>query len=344
MMHISTRQASQMCHRLGTALRAGVDMRAALARESGLGSPAFGRQMGRVADHVARGATLAEALRERGTYFPPLLCELVDVGETTGNLDAVLLHLAEHYQHLLRMRRAFLLGILWPAVQLVLALGAIGLLILLLGALGTSSAVFGLAGVSGLAIYGLVVFGVFALVVLIVCGLLRGWFGPWPNALLMRTPVVGTTLQTMALARLSWTLSLTLNAGIDAHRAVRMALASTQSRYYTQHIDAADAVIARRGQFHEALRATGAFREEFLTAVENAEISGTETESLAHLSRDYQQRAEAATMALSVAASVAIWILIGALLVFMIFYLFFNLYMKPQRELLEILSPGRTRI
>ena len=66
------------------------------------------------------------------------------------------------------------------------------------------------------------------------------------------------TLQTMALARLSWTLSLALNAGIDANRAVRMALASTQNRYYTQHIDKADAVIMRHGQFHEALRATGA--------------------------------------------------------------------------------------
>ena len=62
----------------------------------------------------------------------------------------------------------------------------------------------------------------------------------------MRTPVVGTTLQTMALARLSWTLSLALNAGIDASRAIRMALDSTQNRYYTQHIDKAEAVIMRR--------------------------------------------------------------------------------------------------
>ncbi len=72
----------------------------------------------------------------------------------------------------------------------------------------------------------------------------------------MRVPVVGTTLQTMALARLSWTLSLALNAGIDARRAIRMALQSTQNRYYTQHIDKAEAVIVRGGQFHEALRRT----------------------------------------------------------------------------------------
>jgi type II secretory pathway component PulF len=147
----------------------------------------------------------------------------------------------------------------------------------------------------------------------------------------------------MALARLSWTLSLSLNAGIDANRAVRMALGATQNRYYTQHTDKADAVIMRHGQFHEALRATGVFGDEFLTALENAEISGTETESLAHLSEDYQKRAETATMALSVAASVAIWILVASLLVFMIFYLFINMIMRPRWEALDMLSRGRGR-
>ena len=115
----------------------------------------------------------------------------------------------------------------------------------------------------------------------------------------------------MALARLAWTLSLALNAGIDARRAIRMALQSTQNRYYTQHTAEVDAVIVRGGQFHEALRRSGAFPEEFLTALENAEITGTESESLTRLSEDYQQRAETATLALTVAASFAIWALVA---------------------------------
>ena len=95
----------------------------------------------------------------------------------------------------------------------------------------------------------------------------------------------------------------------------------------------------RRGQFHEALRATGVFRDEFLTALENAE-------SLRHGNRIADTAVRGlSTAALrpprwhsSVAASVGIWILVAALLIVMIFYLFFSLYMKPYREALEMLS------
>ena len=331
-----------MCQRLGTSLHAGVDVLAALRRESGVGSPAYRRNMAQVAERVSRGATLAEAMRECGTYFPQLTCELTDVGELTGNLDSVLLRLSDHYQHLLRLRRTFLFGIFWPAVELVFAIVVMGLLILILGVVGSSAAVFGLSGPRGVAIYAAVILGSAVLIALVVRGLLRGWFGPLPSALLMRVPVVGTTLQTMALARLSWTLSLALNAGIDARRAIRMALNSTQSRYYTQHIDKAEAVIMRGGQFHEALRCTGVFRDEFLTALENAEITGTESESLTRLSEDYQRQAETATLALAVAASLVIWGLVAALLIYVIFYLFLNLYLKPINEALEMTALGHT--
>jgi type II secretory pathway component PulF len=336
MAHISTRQASQMCQRLGTALHAGLDILATLRREAGYGSPAYRRNMAEVAERVSGGATLAEAIRESSPYYPQLTCELVDVGEQTGNLESVLLRLSEHYQHLLRLRRTFLFGILWPVVQLTVAILVIGLLILLLGVLGTSATFFGLQGTRGVTIYATVVIGCIVALALLARGLLRGWFGPVPAKLLMRVPVLGTTLQTMALARLAWTLSLALNAGIDARRAIRMALQSTQSRYYTQHIAEVDAVIVRGGQFHEALRRTGAFSEEFLTALENAEITGTESESLTRLSEDYQQRAETATLALTVAASFVIWALVAALIIYVIFRLFFTLYLDPIHEALEM--------
>ena len=63
--------------------------------------------------------------------------EMLEAGDQTGHVDAVLLRLAEHYEHLLTLRRIFLVGILWPAIQLVLAIFVIGLLIWVLGFVGT---------------------------------------------------------------------------------------------------------------------------------------------------------------------------------------------------------------
>jgi type II secretory pathway component PulF len=336
MAQISTRQTSQMCQRLGTALHAGLDILATLRRESGYGSPAYRRNMTQVAERVRGGATFAEAMRDCSPYFPPLTCELVDVGEQTGNLESVLLRLADHYQHMLRLRRTFLFGIFWPILELTVAVFVIGLLILMLGVLGATTTVFGLSGTRGVTIYAAVIVGCIVAIGLLARGLLRGWFGPLPGSLLMRVPVVGATLQTMALARFAWTLSLALNAGIDACRAIRMALQSTQNRYYTRHTVEIEAVIMRGGQFHEALRHGGVFSDEFLAALETAEITGTESESLTRLSEDYQRRAETATLALAVAASLAIWALVAALIIYVIFRLFFTLYLDPIHEALEM--------
>lgn len=338
MAQMSLRQVFQMCQRLGMALTAGLDIRAALEREARAGSPQYRRHMARVATLVNQGVTLGEALRECAPYFPRLTCDLVAVGEETGRLESVLLRVAEHYRHLLHLRRTFLLGILWPTIQLTMAVLIIGVLILVLGILGAQGPIFGLSGPHGLMIYLLGVAGIAGTIALGVCGLLRGWFGAWPSGLMYYVPVVGRSLQTMALARLSWTLSLALDAGIDAVRALRLALHSTQSRYYTQHLDDAEAVIMRGGQFHEALHRCDVFPTDFLIAMENAETTGTESESLTHLSAEYQRQAEAATLALVVAASTAIWILVAALLIFLIFRLFFSFYMQPMNEALEMLS------
>ncbi len=327
-----------MCHRLGTSLNAGVDIMGVLNREATYGTSAYRRHMTHVAEMVGKGSSLAEGMRDCGRYFPPLVCELVDVGEQTGRLESVLLRMEDHYRHIARLRRVFLLGILWPSLQLIVAILVIGLLIFILGALGSSVEVFGLSGTRGVVIYAAVVLTAFAVVALAARGLLRGWFGPWPGQLIMRIPVVGSSIKTMAMARLAWTLSLALDAGIDASRAIRMALQSTHNAYFTRHMDAAEAVIVRGGQFYEALQKTGTFTHDFLTSLQNAELSGTESESLSRLSEDYQRQAETATTALAVAASMLIWGLVGALLVYAIFYMFMNLYMKPINEALEMLE------
>ncbi len=151
-------------------------------------------------------------------------------------------------------------------------------------------------------------------------------------------PGVGRSIRTMALARMSWTLSLALEAGIDAGRAIRLSLQSTQLNYFTQHIPSALSVVERGGQFHEAVERTGAFPAEFVTALQNAELSGTESESLSRMSADYQRQAETATTTLTVIASMTIWALIGVMLVVVIFYLFFTLYLSHINEALEMVQ------
>jgi type II secretory pathway component PulF len=82
---------------LGSLTMGGVTILDALAvvRDT-LGNELLGREIDAVADKVKRGESLADPLNESG-YFPPLLVQIVSVGEQTGKLDELLLNAADTF-------------------------------------------------------------------------------------------------------------------------------------------------------------------------------------------------------------------------------------------------------
>ncbi len=82
---------------LGALTKGGVIILEALSvvRDT-LGNELLGREIDVVAEKVKRGESLAEPLSESG-YFPPLLVQIVSIGEQTGKLDELLLNAAETF-------------------------------------------------------------------------------------------------------------------------------------------------------------------------------------------------------------------------------------------------------
>ena len=61
-----------------------------------LGNELLGREIDEVAEKVKGGASLAGPLGTSG-YFPPLLVQIVSIGEQTGKLDELLLNAADTF-------------------------------------------------------------------------------------------------------------------------------------------------------------------------------------------------------------------------------------------------------
>lgn len=80
------------------------------------------------AEQVREGSSLASAL-ERSGYYPPLLIQLINSGENSGNLEKMLEHAAVSQERELQTIIALLFGILEPA--LILIMGGIVLVIVL---------------------------------------------------------------------------------------------------------------------------------------------------------------------------------------------------------------------
>jgi type IV pilus assembly protein PilC len=331
---------AQLLRRVGASLHAGLDPRSTCEKEAEYGSAMHRSMMSRVSQTITDGGSLADGLTACGGYFPPLVCTLIEVGEKSGRLDDILRGLAEHYEQLLSLRRTFLVGIAWPAIQLFAAIGVVGLLIWVLGIVRSMAGTevdplgFGLVGTPGLLVYLGLVFTTLGGVAVLLMGLLRGAFGPAPLRIAMRLPVLGNCLKTAALSRLAWTLGLTLDSGMTARRSMELALRSTENAYYTSRMKEVDDALLQGREFHESLRATGLFPDEFLQMLETAEISGTHGESLQRLADEYRQRAQTAAKALTVAASFAVWVLVAVVLIALIVRLAMAAF-APYYELLE---------
>jgi type II secretory pathway component PulF len=251
------------------------------------------------------------------------------VGEQSGHMGEIFAQLAEYYQDQIARRRSFLAAIAWPMFQLAMALAIVGLLIWVTGLIGQMTGVpidilgFGLVGNRGLAIYLAFVAAVGILLFALIRASVRGlvWTRPIQRGVL-RIPVLGPALQTLALARLAWSMDQTMNAGMELRQALQLSLRSTNNAFYTDRIERIDAEIAGGNSIHEAFRAAGGFPADFLDALEVGEHSGQLVESMGLLSRQYQDQARVALATLTTVAGLAVWAVVATLIIALIFRLF----------------------
>ncbi len=312
------------CRRMGVGLRAGVDILRLLESEQRMGDAKHQAAMRQVTEGIRSGNTLAQAMLAQKKHFPPLLIQMVHASEIGGRMDSMFAYMSDYYEQLKASRAVFISRITWPLIQLVMAVGIIGLVILIQGVLSPNSGYdasgVGLSGVGGFVTYCIVVTGVATFLAVIVYGLWKNWFNchRWLMPIVQRIPTLGTALVTLGLSRLSMTLSMLLNAGVEAQRSVKQAFLSTGNYYFIGGMDRAVAAIKQGASFGEAFAASQVLPQEFVEMVQIGELSGTETESLDHLAADYQQRSQAALNTIATVTSLAIWLGIILLMAFMI--------------------------
>src|SRR5947199_411023 len=103
---------------LGTMLKSGVPVMGALAVVGDMmTNQAIGRAIGRLADGVTRGGTIAAGMQAEGK-FPALAVHMVRVGEETGRLEEMLLKVADTFENDVRIELKRVLGLLEPAIIL----------------------------------------------------------------------------------------------------------------------------------------------------------------------------------------------------------------------------------
>jgi type II secretory pathway component PulF len=331
---ITMKSLADFSRRVGSSIEAGLDLRTIIRREATSGAKSYSHRMARIRDKIERGGSFAKAVKDEGNYFPPQFQAMVEVGERTGRLDMVLLKTAAYYERLHRLRGIFLISILWPAVQLFVALGVVALLIWVTEFIAQSpnEAIdilgFGLVGTRGLILYLSFVAVCLAIVGILIAGVRRGYFVNTIGHGLMYLPVVGPALRLLAQLRFARTLGLSIDAGLDAWNAVDLAFRSTQAPFFTRHADQVKRSVRAGTEINTALTQTDAFSQSLVDAVQIGEQSGRLAESLETHARQLDNSAATAFQALAFAAAVVVWAIVAAFIIFLIFRVagfYFNL-------------------
>lgn len=122
-------ETARLARTLGTLLRNGVPLLAALGiARNVLDNRVLAADVDAAADEVKNGVGLSSALA-RGKRFPRLALQMIQVGEESGALDAMLLKTADTYEQETAVAMDRMLAALVPVVTLVLAL-VVGVVIL----------------------------------------------------------------------------------------------------------------------------------------------------------------------------------------------------------------------
>lgn len=113
---------------LGTLLQSGVPMLAAMdiARNI-IGNTQMRAVIEQTRDAVKEGASLADPLRRSGE-FPPLALHMIAIGEKTGELENMLIRVANTYEQQVEQTIGTLMGLMEP-IMLVVMGGMVGFLV-----------------------------------------------------------------------------------------------------------------------------------------------------------------------------------------------------------------------
>ena len=113
---------SRFTRTLGTLLHSGVPTLTALdIVQSVVGNTVLAAAIHRARENVREGESIAEPLRRSG-LFPPVVIQMVGVGEKSGELEKMLLKISDSFDRIVETRITALMSLLEPVIILVMGL------------------------------------------------------------------------------------------------------------------------------------------------------------------------------------------------------------------------------
>jgi type IV pilus assembly protein PilC len=215
------------CRQFYTMLNAGSPINSALhILSTQLPNKKLREALSLVEEEVRKGSTLSEAMAKQKEIFPHLLVSMVETGEISGTLDAVMLRMSKHYEKENRINNKIKSAMIYPLVLATVALGVI--IFILTFVMPMFIDMFNQSGVqlplptrillgisNGIKTHGLLIFLIIILLASTIRHYLKSESGQdFSSKFKLTFPVIKKLTQKIIVSRFTRTLSTVLASGI----------------------------------------------------------------------------------------------------------------------------------
>ncbi len=293
---VSVRELSTATRQLSILLLAGMPLLGALsALVQQLGDNRLGRIFARIRDSVNEGVSLARALEEHPSVFPPVYVSMVEAAETAGTLENVLSQLADLFERRARLMNKVKAALAYPVFMMVV--GTCVVIFILSFVLPSVTKLFlemkmrlpwptvvliKTSDIASRYIWGLAI---------LLVGLVAGniyWIRTaagrrfW-DRFKLRCPLFGEVVLKVSLSRFCRTLGVLLASGVTIVEALRLSERVAGNTVIAQAAADAQAAVSHGGTIADSLNGSGVFPPLVVNMIAAGEQSGTVEEGLARI-------------------------------------------------------------
>ena len=279
-----------------------------------------------ISKSLKEGSQLSKAMLDQEGMFPDLLIRMVQAGEKTGKLDAVLEKMSEHYNKELKTSRQIRGAMIYPAVLAFLAVAAV--LALLYIVIPSFSGIFEQSGMdmplptrivlaasNFVRSYWYILFGVTGILVFLFLRYRSTEAGRYQlDRLKLWLPVIKGPMQKIVTARFASTLAILTSAGIPLVEAIESAAATTNNAVVIEKMKIANEGLQKGERLTGMITATGLFPPMMLSMVKIGEESGSLESMLIKTSDYYEEELETAIKQLLSLLEPAMIIVMGVII------------------------------
>ncbi|HTP47342.1 MAG TPA: type II secretion system F family protein [Casimicrobiaceae bacterium] len=310
---VNERDITFFTRQLSTMLKAGVPLLQCfeiVAR--GHRNPRFARLMMDIKSRIEAGSSLSQAFREHPGQFDALYCNLVNAGETSGMLDAILDRLATYKEKILAIKSKIKSALFYPIAVVTVAIAVVW--VIMVWVVPAFKQVFANFGANlpaptlmVIAISDFFVSYWFVMVGIIVAAVVTFFFLHRRSAafrymldrLSLKIPVIGAVIEKATIARWTRTLSTMFAAGVPLVESLDAVAGAAGNAVFAAGTKRIQTEVSTGTSLTNAMHNTGLFPTMVLQMTQIGEESGALDNMLSRVADFFEREVDDAVAALS---------------------------------------------